>query len=254
MLLRISRYQLSKVLASPLKSPGGFTLIEIMVVMAVIAVLSGVVLFTANFNSDKRYAQTTARQLQQLAQVATDEALQLNRLLGVELFTDGYQFLEWVEPEQLKFATPSDPAQTDPSQTDSSLNKASNFQTESNLQGKATGGAPLPEAGYWDLLQGDKFLKQQRFEHSEAVEVELQIAGNDIELLPMDAAIRAKKNQSEDQKRRPVYQPHLLFSPSGEAEDFVLTVTAKNEREYQFVLRADVLGKLSLQAPGKETE
>jgi type II secretory pathway pseudopilin PulG len=215
-----------------------------MVVMTVIAILSGVVLFNVNFNSDKRHAQKTARQLQQLAQVAADESLQLNRLLGIELFADGYRFLEWVEPEQAKFAASSKQTQ----------NNGSNFQDDSSIQGSSSLSAQLPEAGYWDLLQGDKFLKQQHFKQSEDFNVELKIAGILIELLPMDTASRINDNPSIDQKRKPAYQPHLIFSPSGEAEDFTITITAKNERDYQFVLRGDVLGKLVLQEPGKEEE
>ena len=244
MLRRIYPCQYSNFFAKRVSNPGGFTLIEIMVVITVIAILSGVVLFNVNFNSEKRHVQTTANQLQQLAQVAADEALQLNRLLGIELFTDGYRFLEWVEPEHANFAKASDQTQ----------NNGSDLQENSHLSGSVSVDAPLPESGYWDLLRGDKFLKEQRFKQNDDISVELQIAGSRIELLPMDTAIRVKDNQSNDPQKKPAYQPHLIFSPSGEAEDFVLTIAAKNERDYQYVLRADVLGKLSLQVPGKEQE
>ncbi len=221
-------------------APRGFTLIELMVVITVIAILAGVVLFNVNFNSDKRNVQTTARQLQQLAQVASDEALQLDRLLGIELFTDGYRFLEWVEPEQ-GIRAPDQAA---------APNNGSDLQTKTapiHNQG-------LPQAGYWGLLQGDKFLKQQRFKQNNDVVVELEMANSRIELLPMDTATRVNEKKLDNKKKRPSYQPHLIFSPSGEAEDFTLTVSAKNDSHYKFVLRGDVLGKLLLQEPGKDEE
>jgi hypothetical protein len=219
-----------------------------MVVITLIAILSGVVLFTVNFNSDKRHVQTTARQLQQLTQAATDEALQLDRLLGIELFTDGYRFLEWVEPEQEQQADQLDKANL--ATGDVSPNMVVN-------QASATP-APL-QGGYWDLLQGDKFLKQQRFNDQDDVVVELEMAGNRIELLPMETAQRAeqqKKGSSFDKNKKPQtqYLPHLIFSPSGETTDFELIIAAKDDDDYQFMLRGDVLGQLTLQAPGEENQ
>lgn len=250
---------------SDMKSDEGFTLIELLVVITLIAILSGVVLFSVNFNTKPREVQKAAQQMQALTQVATSEALQLDRLLGVELFSDGYRFLEWVEPAQEQLAEQLAEGDTSTGEVSTQGKRVKNSETDPASSQGINSAANAIVSGYWDLLRDDRFLKQQSF--SDAVELELSVAGTEIELLPMDTKVRNSASQSSISQsaerktftdngsldnKKPDYLPTLIFYPTGEATDFELILSSKDNSRYKFYLRGDVLGHIQLQKPGEE--
>ena len=75
------------------RTHSGFTLLELIVVIAIMAIVTGVVVPRINFGGDKKQIQTEATRLGELFHRASDESIFKNKELGI-FFTDGdYQFL-----------------------------------------------------------------------------------------------------------------------------------------------------------------
>ena len=74
---------------------GGFTLIEILVVVVIVGIVSAVVLLSANLIDDDRDVRQEARRLTSLIELAADEALLQGRDLGLEFVQGGYRFVEY---------------------------------------------------------------------------------------------------------------------------------------------------------------
>lgn len=72
----------------------GFTLLELIVVIALMAIVTGVVIPRISFGGDKKQIRTEATRLAELFRRASDESIFKNAELGI-LFTDSdYQFLK----------------------------------------------------------------------------------------------------------------------------------------------------------------
>jgi general secretion pathway protein H len=77
---------------APLRKPGGFTLVELMVVMVIIGITLGIVSLNA-IPSPRQNLQNEAQRLALLLQLARDEAIVRNRLVAFEAEPDRYRFL-----------------------------------------------------------------------------------------------------------------------------------------------------------------
>jgi len=80
---------------STLQKTRGFTLIEILVVVIIIAIISSVALMSMNLIGDDRELDTERKRLATLIEVAQDEAMMQGRELGLELMTSTYRFVEF---------------------------------------------------------------------------------------------------------------------------------------------------------------
>lgn len=72
-----------------------FTLIEILVVVIIIAIISGVALMSMNLIGDDRELDTERKRLATLIELAQDEAVMQGREFGLELMTSTYRFVEF---------------------------------------------------------------------------------------------------------------------------------------------------------------
>ena len=72
----------------------GFTLIEILVTIAIIAVITSMSLILFNPPSDQRLRDESSK-LRSLIQMASDEAVLQGREIGVEFMQRGYRFLDF---------------------------------------------------------------------------------------------------------------------------------------------------------------
>lgn len=73
----------------------GFTLIEILVVVAIVAIVTAVATLSLGVIGDDNDARTEARRLASLIEVAQDEAMMQGREFGLELLAGGYRFVEY---------------------------------------------------------------------------------------------------------------------------------------------------------------
>jgi len=75
--------------------PRGFTLIEILVVVIIIATISSMALLSLNLIGDDRELDTERKRLATLLEVAQDEAVMQGREFGLEVLRTGYRFVEF---------------------------------------------------------------------------------------------------------------------------------------------------------------
>jgi general secretion pathway protein H len=73
----------------------GFSLIEILVVIVIIGIISGIALLSLGILGDDRQLQTEARRLTSLVELAQDEAMMQGREFGLEFMNDSYRFVEY---------------------------------------------------------------------------------------------------------------------------------------------------------------
>jgi general secretion pathway protein H len=74
---------------------GGFTLIEIMVVVVIIGVISTMLIMSFNLVGTDRNLQNQATRLASLLELSADEAQLQGRDFGLELMRAGYRFVEF---------------------------------------------------------------------------------------------------------------------------------------------------------------
>lgn len=73
----------------------GFSLIEILVVIVIIAIVSGIALLSLGLLGQDRELETEAQRLASLVGVAQDEAMMQGREFGLEFMTGSYRFVEF---------------------------------------------------------------------------------------------------------------------------------------------------------------
>lgn len=73
----------------------GFTLIEILVVMVIVATVLSIAVLSFGILGNDRDLQTEAKRFAALMEVVQDEASMQGREFGIELMTAGYRFVEY---------------------------------------------------------------------------------------------------------------------------------------------------------------
>jgi general secretion pathway protein H len=73
----------------------GFTLIEILVVVGIVAVIMTVAVLKLSLVGDDRELRREARRFMSLVELAQDDALLQGREFGLELMSDSYRFVEY---------------------------------------------------------------------------------------------------------------------------------------------------------------
>ncbi len=73
----------------------GFSLIEILVVVVIIAIVSSIAILSLGLLGDDRELETEARRLASLVEVAQDEAMMQGREYGLEFMKGSYRFVEY---------------------------------------------------------------------------------------------------------------------------------------------------------------
>lgn len=84
----------------------GFTLIEILVVMVLIALLASVVAFTVGQGNQRRELINEAKRLHAVLRLAADEAIYQNLEIGVVIDEKGYEFLGYDEDKEVWVGLP----------------------------------------------------------------------------------------------------------------------------------------------------
>ncbi len=82
------------VLHSLKKCQDGFTLIELLVVVAILSILSGFAMLNMNFDNRSKQMQEHTEKIAALMQLASDEAIYLNKELGIRFSPEDFVFYQ----------------------------------------------------------------------------------------------------------------------------------------------------------------
>ncbi len=85
---------------------GGFTLIEVLLVVLLIGIVTGIVLLAASPNDSSRVLSTEAERLADVLSLASDEAVNNNQQMGLLLDEKSYYFVILDEKSQAWEASP----------------------------------------------------------------------------------------------------------------------------------------------------
>lgn len=85
----------------------GFSLIEILVVVVIVAIVTSIAVLSLGLLGDDRELETEARRLGSLVQEAQDEATMQGREFGIEFMSDSYRFVEF-DPFTSQWSEPAD--------------------------------------------------------------------------------------------------------------------------------------------------
>ncbi|MDO6459323.1 type II secretion system minor pseudopilin GspH [Granulosicoccaceae sp. 1_MG-2023] len=170
-------------LSRPGTAQRGFTLIEILVVIVVISVLSTMVVLNTNLSNRSKDIEEKARQLHQLIMLAADEAVFLQRELGLRLGTEGYSFYQLV--------TTAPPQEDDESDATEGQSGAVEEEEQSFKP-------------YWVELTDDRRLRAR--DYPEDMLVELTLSGVEVVI----------EDPSETDIETFAVKPHIMILSNGE--------------------------------------
>jgi general secretion pathway protein H len=89
-----------KLLPKPLKTSAGengFTLLELLVVVVIVAILFTYTTLAIRSDSPEDIIKKEAQRMERLVQLALEESILRGEEYGIELFTDGYRFLRFTQ-------------------------------------------------------------------------------------------------------------------------------------------------------------
>ncbi|MEJ2756754.1 MAG: type II secretion system minor pseudopilin GspH [Gammaproteobacteria bacterium] len=194
----------------------GFTLIELVIVITIIAVMAGMVMLSMNLFSPTRVIKTEAERLNALVRLLQDESILAGHEYGLIVYQNGLRVLEWYEPtaeEQTKYQE--------------SINKGTNA-----AQPRQDG--TLTQSGTASFGEND----------------ELPVLPGYWRPIP-EETVNAKllKMQLEAAQVRPT----LLFLSSGEAVVFRVRLTWRDNPDLRFEISSDIMGNITYLRAGDES-
>ncbi|MCB1753984.1 MAG: type II secretion system minor pseudopilin GspH [Gammaproteobacteria bacterium] len=181
---------------SPALTQRGFTLIEMLAVVVILAILSSFALLNMNFDNKAKRVEEQANQLAALLELASDEAIYLQKELGLRFGEGQFEFYQLEK------------------------NSDETGQQTSNLPGEEQ----KKQKPYWLPVSGDQRLRKR--ELSEDMRLELEITGVAVVIEePSETDIEEKK-----------VKPHIMMLSNGEIlPDFVITLE-DDEGEHGFTI------------------
>lgn len=190
----------------------GFSLIEILIAMLIMAVMIGVAVTTISSSNDK-YAKQEVERLLVAIETVKDLAVIKNAEYGLSIDDKGYQFLRLNDSQQDKPA-------------------------------------------FWEAISDVPALNQ--YEFPDTVEVNIAIDGKNVfdkeedEIDIFEKDIDIFEDEDEPPKIEP---PEIYFLSTGEQNDFVLAIGAKNEAQFSeddmrfYRVKGTLAGELKYEGP-----
>ncbi|MEJ2742838.1 MAG: prepilin-type N-terminal cleavage/methylation domain-containing protein, partial [Gammaproteobacteria bacterium] len=243
----------------------GFTLIELVIVITIIAVMAGMVMLSMNLFSPTRVIKTEAERLNALVRLLQDESILAGHEYGLIVYQNGLRVLEWYEPtaeEQTKYqeSINKGPNAAQPRQ-DGTLTQSGTASFGENDE--------LPVLpGYWRPIQNRGFKTAHLYSDQievlawvDGVELELALLEDDDELFVQLEELEADLDSEETvnakllkmQLEAAQVRPTLLFLSSGEAVVFRVRLTWRDNPDLRFEISSDIMGNITYLRAGDES-
>lgn len=223
------------------KFQSGFTLIEIMVVIVIIGIMTGMVALNVSTNDPSKQLFKEAKRFVATVSHAVNEASFQQQELGIVSTEDGYQFVRY-EVKQ-----PSNTEEDEDPTSDAGGVSPPNPAT-------AVGVTPQNQQYHWVLVEGDQMLRTHEFgeevrlilelEESEFVKVGEQTTVNgETEFTRTNLNLDDIGPKIEEETE---YEPSVYVLSSGEMTPFVAEFFLTSDSEVAVVVRGDDLGRVNI--------
>lgn len=244
----------------------GFTMIELLVVITIIAVMAGAVSLVASPSGPKKKLEQTARRMAAKLAFAADEAIFLGAEIGVAIDTTGYEFYLWEQPNAL---TDTAEVVDDLAQEEEGFANDTSGQTESLGDLSQSKGV---QPGRW-VAATQKEFQRQSFENI-AISVELEGEVIDIEaaktlaekskqetkVVSEERSLFDEDDEEESEEDSEALTPTFYILSSGEITPFVIEMmllgggSGVSGEGPVYRIHGDLLGNIRLQLPGEEDD
>jgi len=228
----------------------GFTLLEVIIVITIIAAVSGMAVLSMNLYSPGKKLNTAAERMLVVVQLLNDESIIMGQEYGLMLYRDGYRIVSWFEPEA--------PENTTNDEDDDELGDYQENDSIENEQAPAL-------MSYWRPAGGRQFASEHSF--PEEIELTASVEGVDLLLPTLSEQDELFENISEpnpetdspdelrlfEQKIKELakLQPALLFLSSGETQQFQLQLTLIDDTAKYYTIAGDIAGNIEFNRPGQ---
>ena len=208
----------------------GFTLIEIMVVVTIIGILSGLVVMNIVTADPQKDLNREAQRLMAVIEMAQDEALFGRQDIGIQVTENSYSFARYGIPTiQEQQDEPSKLSSTNPN-----LGSGGSNSTSAALTAPQTNAEPE-----WLAIADEGEFRP--YELSEDYEIVLEV---DDQLIDPTGGKTDPDNDSSKLDDDNKIHPAIYISPSGEMTPFVLEIYLKDNSDIMVKVSGDESGRL----------
>lgn len=224
----------------------GFTLIEIMVVITIIGILSGLIAINAVTSDPQKDLNREADRLKAVIEMAEEEALFGRQDFGIVVTEDSYQFVRYERPPDNSSAQ-----QQSGSSSTSSSNESQKDERESQedpnhkmLTSISMANVAKPEPQWETIPDGDQF---KAYTLSNDYEIHLEV--DDEEVDPSGGKTQTTSQNGQPSKYDGMDDedkliPAIYISPSGEITPFVMEIYLKEDSNVTVKISGDETGRI----------
>ena len=195
----------------------GFTLIEIMVVVTIIRIMTGVIAINVITQDPQKELNKEALRFKALIEMAQEEALFSQQEIGVIITEQGYQFARW-----------SIPAVPESSLTDKEDSVEEQENKTAAAMSAALGDAEDKPDPSWNLINNEQAFRE--YELPEEYELILEVDHEQIDLtggVDQEAREKAKEAAKILEEEEEEIKPSVFVMSSGELSPFVLEMVLR---------------------------
>lgn len=216
----------------------GFTLIEVMVVITIIGIMTGLIAINVVTQDPQKELNKEALRFLALIEMAQEEALFSQQEIGVIVTEQGYKFARWSVPD-----TP-DSSLTQPDPNLSGANVSANAQAATALAGVSNSAQSKPDPS-WNLITNEQAFRA--YELPEEYELLLEVDQEQIDItggIDEQAREKAKDASKILEEEEEALKPSIFIMSSGELSPFVLEMFLREDSEITAKVSGSEVGKI----------
>ena len=214
----------------------GFTIIEIMVVITIIGIMTGLIAVSMTTTDPQKQLNREALRFKALIQMAQEEALFSQEEIGVIVNEQGYKFARW------SVVQPVSGLESDDDEDDPATTPVNPFLDNNTI----------PPT--WNLMAEEKEFRA--YELSEEFEIILEVDQEQIDLNAGEDPQRQRAKRAEDilEEEAEELEPNIFILSSGEISPFVMEMYVKDNSDVMAKISANEAGKVWIGDEDEEDE
>ncbi|MAA60644.1 MAG: type II secretion system protein GspH [Pseudomonadales bacterium] len=215
----------------------GFTLIEIMVVVTIIGIMTGVIAINVVNQDPQKELNKEAQRFLALIEMAQEEALFSQEEIGIIVTEQGYKFARWSVPDNTQSAL---------TETEMDIIEGDSADaSKSSAMSAALGNSESTPDPSWNLIANEQAFRE--YELPEEYELVLTV---DHEQIDLDGGVdqkekeKAKKASKILEEEEEELKPSIFVLSSGELSPFVLEMILRDDSDVMAKVSGNEVGKV----------